>query len=167
MDTNQTSTQNSYTGNRLWSDSFTDQVVEILRANAMHMLTIRVATPEEDMHRSTDLVITVEGGDVAVRIRRASYLSRYRELTLRSYNVNGAKVELQKIIEGFGRWYLYAWADGDKITDWMLVDLNKVRESNLLDRPYIINKDGETGFIAITDYELRKADCMIAERTAP
>lgn len=147
-----------------WSDTHLEEAIDILKANSMHMLTVNIATPDADMKRSTDLVITIEGGDVAVRVRRSSYLSRYRELTIRAWRSSGVKTELQKIIEGFGRWYLYLWAGNDGITDWILVDLNRLRDSTLLNRPYIKNKDNATGFIAIKDNELKEAGCLIAER---
>ena len=149
-----------------WSDAHLEEVIDILKANSMHMLSIKLATPDEDMSRSTDLVMTVEGGNVAVRVRRQKYHSTFRDLTIRAWRSSGVKTELQKIIDGFGRWYLYAWADDNGIIDWLLVDLNKLRGSDLFDRPYIINKDNTTGFIAIKDSELKEAGCLIAERTA-
>ena len=48
------------------------QIVDILKQNAMHMIDVRIAEPEEDTKRATDFVITVAGGDVAVRIRALS-----------------------------------------------------------------------------------------------
>ena len=147
-----------------WADRHLQAVMDILKANAMHLLSVQVAPLEDDQQRATDLVITVLGGDVAVRIRRTKYISRFRDLTIRAWRASGAKTELQKIKEGFGRWYLYGWSDDqDKLYDWMLVDCDVLRTSGLLEKPLIMNRDNRSGFIAITDKELRNSGCIVTE----
>ena len=149
-----------------WSDGYLGEIAKILRRNAHRILSIKVAGCNKDLKHATDMVIAVEGGDVAVRVRRAEYRKKWRDLTIRSWRAGGIKTELHKIKEGAGDWYLYAWSDGDKrLSDWMLVDLNKVRESGLLNRPERANKDGRTRFIAISDKELRRCGCMVSEAT--
>jgi len=141
-------------------------IVDVLRDNAMHLLSVRVASSERDLKKATDLVISVDGGDVAVRIRRAKYKGRYRDLTIRAWREGGIRTELEKLVDGFGDWYLYAWSNGHGgLDDWFLVDLNKLRISGLLSTQHIrYNKDGQTGFISISDRELRTCGCMISEK---
>lgn len=144
-----------------WADKYMDQVEMILRMNAMYLLDIRIANKQKDTEESTDLVITVNGGDVAVRLRRPHY--DYRDLTIRARA--GAKTEIDKIKAGFAKWYLYGWVSDDTIQEWMLVDLDIVRNKGLLnDRDIIPNTDGRTGFIAIPHTELEENGCLIASQ---
>jgi len=129
----------------------------------MHLLRIQIAPMADDLKRATDLVVTVEGGDIAVRIRRPS--CSYRDLTIRAWRRSGAKTEIDKIRKGFARWYLYAWSDGHyNLADWILVDLDNLRQSGLLndERPIIYNPDRRTGFKAYTVKELAAQGCLVA-----
>lgn len=143
-----------------WADKYLPDVKRILMANAGHMLDICIAPLDADMNRATDMVVSVKGGDVAVRVRRPRY--NYRDLTIRARA--GGKTEIDKIREGFARWYLYGWTNGDgRLAEWMLVDLDKVREHELLNgRRVIGNRDGRTGFIAIPAEELLAKGCIVA-----
>jgi len=146
--------------NWAWADQYLPDVKRILMANAGHMLDICIAPLDADMNRATDMVVSVKGGDVAVRVRRPRY--NYRDLTIRARA--GGKTEIDKIREGFARWYLYGWTNGDgRLAEWMLVDLDKVREHELLSgRRVIDNRDGRTGFIAIPAEELLAKGCIVA-----
>ena len=143
-----------------WADKHMKQIIALLKDNAHRLLSVQMASPEEDMKQATDLVIEVVGGRILVRIRRPYF--KYRDLTIRSWRQNGAKTELAKIQEGFGDWYLYVWTgDAEKFTDWMLVDMATLRESGLLeDRKITYNHDGLTGFIAISSVELYMDGCL-------
>lgn len=147
-----------------WADKHLDAIVAVLKQNAMHLLSVHIAPEKSDLKEATDLVITVDGGDVAVRIRRPRYNDRYKDLTIRAWRRGNIKTEIDKIRDGFARWYLYAWSDGNNgLMDWMLIDIDALRESGLLDRKQIIkNKDGRTGFIAVSEGELRLNNCLIA-----
>jgi hypothetical protein len=135
------------------------QIKEIIKENASKFIKIDVADYESDVKRATDFVVKVTGGDVAVRIRRAN--QKYRDLTIRSYN-NGHKTELQKIKDGYGQFYLYCWTnDNDEICEWILVDLESLRNSGILEnRSEISNKDGRTKFIAVPIKDL--TNCLVA-----
>ncbi len=143
-----------------WSDVWLPQVADILRSNAMHLVSVTRASDTDDMNHATDMVVQIEGGQVAVRLRRPYY--HFRDLTIRSVR-KGHETELAKIQRGFARWYLYGWTNDSCINEWMLVDLDKLRVSGLLDgRETRMNKDGETGFIAIPFEELR--GCVVSYR---
>jgi len=141
-------------------------IVDVLKQNAMHLLSVQVASEQRDLKKATDLVITIEGGDVAVRIRRPGFRGKYRDLTIRSWRHSQATTELEKIRGGFCDWYLYGWSDGkDGLDDWFLVDLKQLRACGLLnDPPFKLNPDGRTGFVYIADAVLRAHGCMVAEK---
>jgi len=147
-----------------FSESWMDEIKRILKSQAMHIVDIEVATPDEDMKQSTDLKIKITSGTVAVRIRRAFY--NFRDLTIRSKNGN-AKTEIHKLREGFARWYLYLWTNENKeICDWILVDVDAMRLCGLLadERPTKMNKDGYTGFVSYSINELDTAGALVARK---
>jgi hypothetical protein len=114
-----------------------------------------------DLKHATDLTLKVTGGDIAARLRFPP--CKYRDLTIRAQRDTGARTELAKIREGFAYRYFYGWIDeNNNIAEWILVDLDKVREAGLLDkeRCLIPNGDG-TYFISITVKELRDVDSII------
>jgi CRISPR/Cas system CSM-associated protein Csm4 (group 5 of RAMP superfamily) len=141
------------------------QIKDLIKQNAMYFISIEVADKETDSKKATDFVVRVVGGDIAVRIRRAS--QKHRDLTIRSYN-NGYRTELQKIKEGFGRFYLYCWEnEKNELAEWMLVDLNLLRTSGALEnRHEFINEDRITRFIAIPTNYLKSTNCLVACKLA-
>jgi len=157
----------SFSENWKFAKSYMPLIVDILRKNAMHIVRIEIATPDEDMKQSTDLKVTVAAGDVAVRVRRYNPQfcdKKYHDLTIRAYN-NGHKTELDKLRAGFAQWYLYAWTDNQGgFDDWILVSIDKMREAGLLDnnRKVKMNKDNRTGFVAYSLSELTGIDALVA-----
>lgn len=137
-------------------------VESILKSNAQYFINVSVANHEQDMKQATDFVVVIDGGEIAVRIRRSKY--SFRDLTIRS-TCRGYKTEIHKIREGWARYYLYCWTNSSgEISEWIFVDLNKVRDLGLLEgRNEIPNGDG-TLFIAIPFAELRLKDCLLAYR---
>lgn len=153
----------SYLHDWYWADQYLPQIKVILALNAIHLLEIETASPDEDTKEATDIIVKVSGGKVAVRIRKPT---PKRDLTLRCWRASGVKTELQKIKEGFCRWYLYVWTNRKgKIQDYILVDLNKLRESKILNKSFTVinNFDGETGFIAIPYTDLEAAGCIVSK----
>jgi hypothetical protein len=127
------------------------------------IISIAPASDEKDRSCATDVELHLTGGTVAVRVRRPD--CNYRDLTLRAHRDNGMKTELAKIKEGHASRYFYGWTDYKRaIVEWILVDLDKVRETGLLEkpRPHKLNKDGTTYFIGISIRELFDAGCLIA-----
>lgn len=152
----------SFRDNWTFQLGYYQAVKTILKNNAQHFVSVSIATPDQDMKQATDFVVVIDGGEIAVRIRRDK--CKWRDLTIRSTN-RGHKTEIHKIRDGWARYYLYCWTQGGSdISEWMLVDLNKVRELQLLDgRSEIPNGDG-TLFIAIPYRELNEKDCILASR---
>ena len=146
-----------------WQTEFYEYVRQILALNSMHLITVDIADEQKDMNQATDFIVNIKGGTVAVRTRR-NIGNQYRDLTIRSKRPSGHETELQKIKNGFADYYLYIWTSENKIVDWWLVDVNKMRESNLLERERIEiwNKDRSSAFIAITFGELGNAHAIIS-----
>lgn len=154
---------NSYRNNRSWAEQYTDQVVEILRRNLLHLVAIELADDESDMRRATDMMVCVVGGSVCVRIRRPGYYDRFRDWTIRAVLPSGVPTEIDKLRAGYGDWYLYCWTGLDgRIVDWWLINLEVVRCSGLLliPRPITFNRDG-IGFISISREELVQAGALV------
>lgn len=156
-----------YKEQRLMSDKYLDSFKDILERNSMHFLSMEISSDIKDTQEATDMVIKIEGGDVALRVREPSCV--YRDLTIRSRSKWGGRTEIVKLKEGFGDWYLYGWGDGiNHVREYILVDLHKVREFNLLDvaRREISNGDG-TKFISIPIGELQMYGCLVAKQITP
>lgn len=83
--------------------------------------------------------------------------------TVRSSLPTGNRTELDKLKEGYAKYYFYGWTtDEDEIQDWILVDLDKVRQKNILDINWTerSNKDG-TKFICIPARQLYIQKCLV------
>ncbi len=109
-----------------WSDKFLAEIKQIL---GLHL--IGPPPQEEDMLRNTDLIVLrMEACRIACRIRRYQYIVEYNEqFTIRSGRPNGTKTELTKIIEGWGNYLFYGFADSQEthLAYWTLADLNVFR----------------------------------------
>jgi len=156
------------------ADRFFPEITAILKENAKHIVNIAVAPPQKDTMQATDYIIKVESGDVACRLRWWSKYTINKEWTIRSKRDTGAETELSKLKKGWARWYLYGWIIEGKISSWMLIDLNQVRDTKInskgmLDfewptkpnRDKYGNLDG-THFIIIPNSILKKYNCIIS-----
>ena len=147
-----------------FAESYLPEIKRILRENAMLFISVVKADEERDLEKATDLLVKVENGDVAVRVRRPTKKQK-RDFTLRSWRKSGVKTELQKIREGFGRFYLYIWLDQElEVADWILVDLNALRASGCLKNSLeeILNKDGKTAFVILSLKKLKNSNCLLS-----
>ncbi|MCF8009250.1 MAG: hypothetical protein K9K32_05745 [Halanaerobiales bacterium] len=136
-----------------WSLQFNPKIKDIVKGLAGKIITVRDATPKEDMTQSTDLVIEVDVGTIAARVRKKNCpFSKYKDVTIRSYN-KGYKTEIHKIKEGWGSWYIYAW---NEFNNWIFYDIDRVRNTGLLNKefPEMSNYDG-TKFISIPVMDLQ------------
>jgi hypothetical protein len=132
-------------------------------------MNVNTAPTKKDMEQATDLVLSVNGIDIAVRVRRHKFFKDGNKLfgldwSIRSVN-NGHLTEIQKLQSGFGRWYFYGYSKDDKgqLIRWYLIDLDIVRNENILtmNYPEYPNGDGTSGkYIPIN--KLYEIDCIIA-----
>lgn len=110
---------------KAWSDTF---LPEIKR----HLGEYLIAEPkdfDEDKYRNTDLIVLeLKAVRIACRIRRETYYEKYgSEFTIRSERRSGNKTELAKIIEGWGDYIFYGFADDERLTHWFIGDLKAFR----------------------------------------
>lgn len=144
-----------------WQEGFLPEVKRVLTANACHLINIEVADTHADMKRATDFHVFTKVGDIAVRIRR--YPCAWRDWTVRYSRPSGAKTEYEKLKEGYGDFYLYAW-EGEmplRFQDWVLIDLHLVRATDALCRGKLDkNHDGSSDFLSIPVRRL--GDCIVA-----
>lgn len=74
------------------------------------------------------MVLTLGPARIACRIRDDSYRARYgHEFTLRSSLPSGGRTELSKVIEGWGDYFFYGFADENRLTQWFIGDLKAFR----------------------------------------
>ena len=106
---------------------------------AVVFFDIATAPIERDTKEATDLVIKLSGGDVAVRVRRFRYKYNDREPLAFDWSVRwrsryGYKTEIDKLREGFARWYFYAVANANEtgLYEFCLIDVDIVRKTGLL-----------------------------------
>jgi len=142
---------------KTWSDQY---LTEIKRILGVHL--IGEAKREEDAERNTDLmVLGMAAVRIGCRIRRHKYLAPYGDqFTIRAGVISGAKTEMTKIIEGWGDYFFYGFANEDEtgLAQWTLADMKVFRryhsrmlaESDAGVFPGIgkVNKDGQTSFAA-------------------
>lgn len=109
-----------------WSDRFLTEIKGIL---GTHL----IAEPpvEEDAERNTDLmVLKMDSVRVACRVRKHYYYKTYPcEFTIRAGRNSVHKIELDKIIEGWGDYMLYGFCDEkeSRLQAWALCDLDVFR----------------------------------------
>lgn len=154
--------KNLYEDYRKQADKHIPEMMKILRENAIYFMDIEIADDYKDAKESTDLIVSVKGGaDVAVRTRFAS--CQFRDFTIRSRSFCGGETEIHKLRKGFAKWYLYAWELNNGLYEWILVDLDKVRQSNLLvcNSAEMQNADGKTRFVAIPLKKLWDAGAIV------
>lgn len=137
-----------------FSEKYIPAITEIIKKNSMIVVNIKIASNLDDKQHATDLQVEVSGGNIAVRIRRGKYA--YRDLTIRSY-YKGYKTELEKLRDGHGDWYLYAWEDAidDRICEYVLIDLALARTLLFTNLEEKTNRDGSK-FVIITLDQLRE-----------
>jgi len=140
----------TYSGDRAWADRYTPQVKDILLENLRYIATFAPAPRNKDIACIGDFMIAIDTADILCRIRATAH----RDFTLRAWRRSKVDTEVQKIVEGAGRWYFYGWLerDGGAIAEWMIVDLNVLRTTDIIEtkmQSTIANKDAETAFIAI------------------
>lgn len=135
---------------------------EIISRHIRYIFKARQSTPEQDMKEGFDYAITIDKTNIAVRNRKHKYL-QYGDLTIRTKARGNGKTEIDKIKEGCGDIYLYTWQteNGKSIDSYLLVDLEKLRISGLLEETNELKNGDNTKFCSISIQELRDKDCII------
>lgn len=149
-----------------WSDKFIPEIKRILGEQL-----ICEAPEEEDMLQNTDLrVFKLEGVRVACRVRKNSFLAGFgRQFTIRSSRPSGNKTELEKIMEGFGDYTFYCFADAEDkgLAQWFLGDLDVFRSWYSKGKgEQCGNYDGSSSFVAFNLKDL-PANFVIASSGFP
>lgn len=144
---------NGWENDKKWSDQFLPEIKAIL---GVHL--IGEPPLEEDQERNTDLIVLkMDAVRIGCRIRRSKYLKLYSdEFTIRAGRPSGTKTELTKIIEGWGDYFFYAFAEESTgLAKWLLCDLKVFRlwyNRQLFqgDKPGMgkNNNDGSSNFLA-------------------
>ena len=115
-----------YAQDRKWSDAFIPAIKQVVGP-----LLLEESSFEVDTQQAADwVVMNARDKTIACRVRRAGYADRYGyEFTIRSARDNGAKTELEKIVDGFGDWMFYGHAhpDGVSVSRWMVISLPALR----------------------------------------
>jgi hypothetical protein len=110
-----------YLVNRMWSDRFNPEIMNILRRI---LSPIRLATIEEDTKQNTDLVMMqADKTTISCRMRRYIYLHMFGDqFTFR-------KTEIPKLLEGYGDVFFYGFSDlyGHNIERWAMLDMDRLR----------------------------------------
>lgn len=145
------------------SKHYLPAIYRIIESMPLRMfINIREATVKEDTQHATDLVIEFHGGDMGLRCREIEYWNRFADFTIRAKCKFNPRTEIHKIRDGWCNWYFYCWvgSEANRIDHWILLDVNKIRASGLLDadRRLIPNGDG-AGFFS---YSLQELDNALA-----
>jgi hypothetical protein len=152
-----------YEMDRAMADFYVPQAIDLLiNKCAKHIFTIKPSNDYDDLNKATDCVFNTIGGSIAFRHRGEYAFHEYHDITLRSFRPSGVKTEVEKIREGSPRWYLYCWVKDNKITEWVLLDLNIFRET-IIDNPDTPHKKtnyDENKFHAYGIIQLYKAGCI-------
>lgn len=130
-----------------------DEIKAVLGLNFFKQASI-----EEDMKRNTDFTLMeTERGRYACRVRSYEYYKRYKnEFTIRARTKFNQKTEIDKILEGWGDYFFYAFESENQnsILAYTVSDLDVFRKTYkyaLADGnkigTYKDNHDG-TGFLA-------------------
>lgn len=85
---------------------------------------------------------------IAARVRKYQYANSFPyEFTVRARLDNGMKTELQKLVDGWGDWMFYAFANAEEsgFARWWLIDLHAWRAALIRDRGSIVKKELSNG----------------------
>lgn len=147
---------NGWKDNKTWSDRFLSEIKAILGVQLIGEPPV-----EEDEERNTDLIVLkMDAVRISCRVRRYVYYERYPgEFTIRAGLPSGMKTELTKIIEGWGDYFFYGFADEEeeRLVAWRLGDLKAFRlwfnrqlakNKGIVPGVSQINSDGSSDFIA-------------------
>lgn len=129
----------------LWFSPFIESVlnknIHLLIEHGFKMFEVEKASVIQDTEQGFDFWFTGSGLKIPVRIRQPD--CKYRDFTIRWRSVNGGKTEIDKLSEGAGDVYFYAWTSSKtNICDWVLINLHELRSFFEIsrDNPIIIKR---------------------------
>jgi len=160
----------NWTEDKRWSDRFLHEIKGIIG-----QAFIVEPPQEEDVEHNTDLIVLrFDSIRVACRIRKCQYMEQYgNEFTIRAGRPSGVKTELTKIIEGWGDYLFYGFADEGEtvLAKWEIINLdafrlwfNRMLVKNKGELPGKLrqNKDGSSSFIA---FDIGDVDELVHSRS--
>jgi len=112
-------------GDKRWSDQFLRQI-----KGHIGQALICAAPEVDDQEKNTDLIVfKLDAIRIACRVRRHQYQSYAGEFTLRAGRPSGNKTELIKVIEGWGNYIFYGYANQEEteVEKWFIGDLSRFR----------------------------------------
>ena len=141
------------------------QIKRILNKNSYMFSELLEATPQQDYKEGFDSIFTFNDIKIPLRIRKYEYAKEYRDVTIRSRTRSNGETEIDKIKQGFGDYYFYAWEceDRKRLFCYLIFDLKKFNSSGLVLRPSdpdIPNGDG-TSFNAYRIFDLIMANALL------
>jgi len=141
----------SFNSDKRWVETFEPEIKQILGETF-----VSTANFERDAKEATDLIVLqMKPFTVACRVRRFLYFEKYsEEFTIRSKRPGEVKTEIQKIMEGWGDYLFYGFADETEksIFSYFIADLKVFRQMHgyyrypLLDVKTKLNEDGSSEF---------------------
>lgn len=113
-----------------WSDQYLPDIKSILgRALKVDSNFVVEATPEEDMRHNTDMIVLADcGARISCRVRQCKQWSikNYKnEFTMRCSTPAGGRTEIEKVLNGWGDYFLYGFAaeSGPQLFAYFVGDL--------------------------------------------
>lgn len=134
---------------KAWSDIFIPEIQRVLGEVFFSLPLL-----SDDQMKNTDLIcLDMSGKRIGCRIRREQYLKKYAfQFTIRSSRPGGTKTEYQKILEGWGDYFFYGFANSvnTSLLLWFVGDLEVFRQFEGLGTSGMFrqNTDGSSSFKA-------------------
>ena len=115
----------AWAAEKAWSDKFVKQLKAIC---GQHIL--QAASIDDDRQKGTDLSLSdLSDGGISCRVRRHKQMRYKDDFCLRGHCPDGLENEVEKILSGHNRLYIYAFSNEaeDDLSFWSLYDLNVFR----------------------------------------
>lgn len=158
--------ENLFYENLKWAKMHEPECIKILQNNLKNITNIEVSTLFDDINHAVDLVIILKGSKAQIRVRMPKY-HYMSDFTVQISKVSGTETEMEKFLRGDVDWYLLCWSNSnEKIFKWILIDMHKILEKNILTK-YMsepkLNKTNGQYFVCIDWSVLEKMGCLVNE----
>jgi hypothetical protein len=149
----------TYAADRKSADGFLLQQKQYIGFYLADQL-VDVGPDYEDRHENTDFTFQTRAVRVSARVRDYKFL-HFQDFTIRAQRSSGAPTELDKLLAGFGDYFLYAVKDptgrpGRPFAAWAIVDLTLFRvwyKKHGRSVAVTWNEDGRSAFKAFLFYD--------------